>query len=116
MMLDLVNLASEALARRTCSNISSMLDHRFALRKRAQSNAGSGRRIIAYLKLPPKVSLRIPVDSHMLNIAQTDPCLPQTIADSVLGKPAQCLTRRKRSSSAAATSFPSRTRHAAESP
>ena len=32
------------------------------------------------------------------------------------GMPDQCFTRRKRSSSAHATSFPSRTKHAAESP
>src|SRR3979411_1579023 len=35
---------------------------------------------------------------------------------AIVGRPAQCLIRRKRSSSAAARSFPSTIRHAAESP
>ena len=65
---------------------------------------------------PPIVDTGLAIDGNAVEFAEPETAFLEAVLNRFGRQPRQCLTRRKRSSSAAAMRRPSRTRQAAESP
>ena len=118
VMLDLVNLAVESARRGTLAakKLATSRARSPVLAAARAPGARSGRWRQSSAILPTEIGAAVLIDRDVVDVGERDAGLAQTIAIACEGNPAQCLTRRKRSSSAAATSSPSRMSAADESP
>src|SRR5215467_269154 len=79
-----------------------------AIPEAAEHEADFGRMKRKICDLAPAVSAAVLVDRDMIHIGQAQPCVLQAIGDRLRGEPGPMLDTANRSSSAAATSLPSR--------
>ena len=116
VMFDVVKRAAETLTRKRLRQQLRDLRPRATVLQSVKHQSQLGGIGDEKTDLAQEVGSAVLIDRDVLHVVQLQPRLAQTVGDGSDGKPAQCLTRRKRSSSAAATSKPSRTSAAEESP